>query len=128
MLPILAQAAPAPDVLASWVAVLFYLGGILAMLVGVAVGVKRLRAPEQQQAIVSPQPLQVQQAHEYVSKPELTTVETRLGSEIHQLHGRISGVRNELGGKIDAIDARIDAIPQRVITLLRDTQQLHKSS
>lgn len=127
MLLLLAQSAPDPKALSAWLEVLFYLGGFAATVLGGLVAWKSLRAAPES----LPQPLEVK-AHTIIPSK----------SDIDQLHGRIKREREELDAQLDALreedrrlreklddeiaslQSRIDAVPQRVITLLRETKGL----
>ena len=127
MSTLLAQvSSPPPEHIKLWLEVFFYILGGVACFVGLLVGIKNLHSPKIPEIKVSPQPIDVREAISYATKPELNALENRLGGEIHQLHGRVSGVRSELGEKIDALEQRIDEIPHRVITLLKDLKEYHK--
>lgn len=85
------------------------------------------------------QPLIVRQDSEPATKTELADLERRLGQEIHQLHGRVSGMRNEVSAqlkemehrsdaKFERMGERLDEVPARTIALLTSTKSLHASS
>lgn len=127
MLSLLAQTAPDAKALASWLEVLFYLGGFVATVLGAAVAIKSLR----EKPAEVPQPL-------------VTTEHPRLASQgdIDQVHGRIKRERMEIEEKIAALQAedlrlrekldsdiadlhdRINNVPERTIKLLRETKGL----
>jgi hypothetical protein len=84
-----------------------------------------------------PQPLEVRGAIRYATEDALAAVEKSLREETNKLHGRISGMRDELteqmrnldtsvDKKIDALNERLDHLPQRVIALLAETKHLHQ--
>jgi hypothetical protein len=83
-----------------------------------------------------PQPLEVRGAVRYATEDALNEVERRLRAETDKLHGRISGMRDELTDqmrelaktvdeKLDSASDRIDALPGRMIALLNETKELH---
>lgn len=122
---LLAQSTPPAAALASWLEVLFYFGGFIAMVLGGLVALKSLRAPE------PAQPLEVREHPGHVVK-----------ADIDQIHGRIKREREEVEAKLDRLEEedrrqrdrhdqdmkqlneRIDHVPQRTIELLKDTKGL----
>jgi flagellar biosynthesis/type III secretory pathway M-ring protein FliF/YscJ len=124
---LLAETTPTPDQLASWLSVLFYLGGFIATILGALVAVKSLR----EQPEKMPQPL-------------ITTEHTRIANlgDLDQVHGRIKRerleideaikqlreedrrLREKLDQEIENLQGRIDAVPERTINLLRNTKGL----
>lgn len=72
---------------------------------------------------------------EYVSKTEaerlkgeLDKIDNERRTSVANLHGKIdsqvAGLRAELTAKIEHLETRIDAVPARTISLLRETKDL----
>lgn len=90
----LAQAAPDPAFLASWISVLMYLIGCAAGLVGLLVGLKTLRRPA---PAPMPQPLEVREHAAYATAGQVEMVKT-------ELHGRIKRERIEINEQIARVE------------------------
>lgn len=129
MLPhLLAQSAPDPTTLASWLSVLFYLGGFIATVIGALVGLKSLRA---KQAESMPQPLIVEAAAKYASHVEFT----ELKNDVEQIRQDVQAGfkalgderRNSVGNlhsKIDSTNEKVDEMRGEVKHLNQQVQQL----
>lgn len=128
MIPlILAQSTPAATELASWLSVLFYLGGFIATVIGGAVGIKSLR----EGPVVPPQPFVVQEHQGMVGRGDIDQIHGRIKRERMELDEALKQLREEdkvlrlqLDTKISELEDRIDGVPERTINLLRSTKGL----
>lgn len=109
LLPLAQLPAPTSPEAAAWL-IMTFLGllGSAATLVALLVGIKKLRAPVEAPVRVGNAPLEVRAASDYATKGELGTLEGRLTAEMHQLHGRISGMRGEMTERIDRLEKAIN--------------------
>ncbi len=124
---LLAQSTPSAIELSSWLSVMFYLGGFIATLIGIAVGVKSLR----ESPSTPPQPFKVEAADKFVSHVEFV----ELKADVEQIrqdvqHGfkslgdeRRTSVGN-LHGKIDSTNEKVDEMRGEVRLLNQQLQQL----
>lgn len=120
---LLAQSdAPTPEALASWLKVLFYLGGFACTVVGGLVGIKSLRTRES----VTPQPLVVQEHLEFATKAELERVErdlVSLGDDMAKRFDSLDRKRSEsIRGLHEDLRLRAEAIRSEMKT---DNEKLH---
>jgi hypothetical protein len=110
VLALLAQLpAPASPEASAWL--LLSLAGLAASaasVVGLLVGLKKLRAPSEASVRIGPQPLEVRAASDYATKGEMSSLENRITAEIHQVHGRISGMRGEMTERIDRLEETLN--------------------
>lgn len=127
MYPLLAQAAPDAKVLASWLEVLFYLGGFVATVLGAAVALKMLR----EKPSSPPQPFVVQEHPGMVGRGDIDQIHGRIKRERMELDDALKELREEdkalrekLDSKISELEDRIDDVPERTINLLRSTKGL----
>ena len=130
MTPLLIAVADTPDAvsLASWLSVLFYLGGFICTVLGGLWALKEIRKPT---APATPQPFEVKAHTAAASKSEIDQLHGRikrereeLDAQLHELRAENRLLREKLDDEISALQDRIDAVPQRVITLLRETKGL----
>jgi hypothetical protein len=84
------------------IAGIFGVGGLVLIVLNIAVNWKQLRSSSE-----VPNPLTVRAATDYATKGELATLETRISGEMHQLHGRISGLRTDMGERMDRLEESI---------------------
>lgn len=123
---LIAQAAPAT--LTPWLENFFWLVGGIGALLGCAVAIKMLRTGE---PAPTPQPLEVKAHSAHATKSEVDQLHGRINREREELDAQMKDLREEnralrdkLDEEISALQDRIDAVPQRVITLLRETKNL----
>lgn len=108
------------------------IGEFVVVLLAFIAGYSRLRKFEDRIAgkgkkiEIANEEVTVREATAYATKAELGDFESKFRRDIHELHGRISSVRTELSGKLDAMDARLDAVPQRTIELLKTIKEYHQ--
>ena len=119
----IAQATPDPVALASFLEVAFYLVG----LVTAAVLLWRQWHP----AELSPQPLTVREHTNFATAKDLKEAHGRISREREEINRELEAVkaeqraqREKLSLEIGKLHERIDAVPQRTITLLRETKDL----
>lgn len=127
MIPLLAQATPAPEALASWLEVAMYIVFSAAGVVGLLVGLKQLKTEQP----TVPNPLQVQKHDAGVSEDELQQVHGRISRERKEIDDMLKALREEdrtlrekLDDEIKDLHGRIDAVPERTINLLKGTKGL----
>jgi hypothetical protein len=148
MIPLLAQSSvPVPAEIASWLACLACVLWIISL-------VKKIRAPALTQPLAvksdAAAPLVTAGAPRYVEKPEFTSAldqvhgrikreRAEIDAQFGKLDTQLSQMRGEqrqdnlgeearatrLNERIDELDKRIDAIPQRVLELLNTARQYH---
>lgn len=127
MLSLLAQSAPPAEQLASWLEVLFYLGGFVATVLGGAVALKSLR--EKSESL--PQPLHVKAADEFVTHVEFS----ELKADVEQIREEVKDGFRQLGeerrtsvgnlhGKIDETNVTVNQMRGELTLLNQQLQQL----
>jgi len=145
MTPILADTSPEAIQLASWLSVLFYLGGFCCTVLGGLWALKEIRKPA---SAALPQPLEVQESHAFATVPELNALASKMDEElgrergarkkIHEeiatIQSTVSSIRTEnekqsndlteVKQDVKRANERIDGVPERTIRLLRETKGL----
>jgi len=128
MTPLLADTTPDAMQLASWLSVLFYLGGFCCTVLGGLWALKEIRKPANAGL---PQPLEVKAHAAIASKSEIDQLHGRikrereeLDAQMHELRAENRLMREKLDNEINALQDRIDAVPRQVIALLRETKGL----
>lgn len=91
MLHLLAQADPSPAALAEWLKVVFYLLGGIGAAVGIAVGIKALRAKEAE----TPQPLVIKEHKEFLARGEFQAHQEKLDKELARHAARRAEIYEE---------------------------------
>jgi len=122
---LLAQAAP--DSIKSWLEAFFWLIAGLGGVLGCLVALKNLRAKDP----TTPQPLVVQEHAVVVTQAQLDQVHGRIKRERMEMDEKIAELkaedkilREKLDNEIENLQDRVDAVPGRVIEMLRITKGL----
>ena len=108
--------------------------GIVGFLIGILVGIKTLRSPKPQDEFVSKIDYDKQQAEIREELKRHTSSRKGIYEKLEEQGKSISRIESTmtqhgqelitLNDTIDKTNERIDAIPQRVISLLRETKNL----